>query len=85
MNVGKCFHHYHNGKLLRRGVVYRQSATRYGVWLVDPVSGLLTETRSLPIARTAGWVWFNTREESNAAYEKHFDTKEVTHEQVGTS
>lgn len=76
MNVGKCFHSYRNGKLLRRGVVYRQSAASYEVWLVDPLSGLLTETHNIPIARTAEWQWFNTREESNAAYDKHFEEQE---------
>jgi hypothetical protein len=72
MNVGKCFHHYHKGKLLRRGVVVAQSATNYRVWLVDPFSGLLTKTCYVPITRTAKWEWFNTREESNTAYERHF-------------
>lgn len=79
MNVGKCFHAYHKGELLRRGVVYRQTATTYKVWLVDPLSGLLNETRSIPIARTADWLWFNTREESDAAYEKHFAKAQDLH------
>lgn len=53
MNVGKCFHVYRKGELLRRGVVYRQTASTYNVWLADPLSGVLSETRRIPIARTS--------------------------------
>jgi hypothetical protein len=85
MNVGKCFHSYRNGKLLRRGVVIAQNATSYRVWFVDPLSGLLNETGRIPIANTKQWEWFCTRAESDAAYERHFATKEVNHEEVGAS
>jgi hypothetical protein len=53
--------------------------TGYG-WLIR-CQACSTKHHRISIARTADWVWFDTREESDAAYDRHF-AKEAADEDL---
>ena len=71
--VGNAFHIFNSkGEMLRRGLVLEDNPHHFYVCFCD-VFGLLGKKQSVRKSATTNWQWFASVEESNAAYDRHFN------------